>query len=50
MFIMSSEITNIRKSTYLLNDTTVKLLIKYLVLSHLDYCSTVWSCVTPALR
>lgn len=44
MFTMNSEITNIRKSTYLLNDTTVKLLIKSLVLSHLDYCSTVWSC------
>lgn len=41
---MNSEITNIRKSTYLQNDTTVKLLIQSLVLSHLDYCSTVWSC------
>lgn len=40
---MSYNISNIRRITYLLNESTVKLLINSLVLSHLNYCPTVWS-------
>lgn len=40
---MSNGISNIRRSARFLTDTTIKLVIQSLVLSHLDYCPAVWS-------
>lgn len=40
---MSKCISTIRRSAYLLSDTTTKLVTQSLVLSNLDYCPTIWS-------
>ncbi len=40
---MSKSISNIRKCACFLTDTTIKLVIQSLVLSHSDYCPAIWS-------
>ena len=40
---MSSNISMIRRSVHLLTHSTIKLALKSLVLSSLDYCPTIWS-------
>lgn len=40
---MSSNISMIRRGVHLLTGSTVKLVLQSLVLSSLDYCSTIWS-------
>ena len=36
----------IRRCRYFMTDHSINIVIKSLVLSHLDYCSVVWSCAT----
>ena len=43
---MSRGISIIKNSASLLDESSLKIVIQSLVLSHLDYCPTVWSCAS----
>jgi len=43
---MARSLGMIKRCAYLMDQTLLKIVIECLVLSHIDYCSPVWSCTT----